>query len=181
MTSRCPHIEKGHSYCSRGLNSTLLHLIARTTQELCLLLDLLFSRSRMPCLSALGLTTAAPAAWQTNAVQHAVHMTQARRAERSREREERVKNLGGTLRKESTPGLPLAVVLAGGMAIAEQVRMGSGLGLYSCASSSLLGSLLPVRGLPRLIGTIRCAGVSPWQLCRSILAKGALVHLLLIS
>ncbi len=75
-------------------------------------------------VSALALMTTGASSMANQYGQHAVHVMQARRAERSREREERVKNLGGTLRKESTPGLPLAVVIAGGMAIAEQVRTG---------------------------------------------------------
>ncbi len=75
----------------------------------------------------------------------AVHAMQARRAERSREREERVKNLGGTLRKESTPGLPLAVVIASGMAIAEQVRAGSGLRIAQLRFEQPARILLPVR------------------------------------
>ena len=63
---------------------------------------------------------------QTQAEVHAVcstrHLTamQARRAERQRSREDRAKNLGGVLRKDSTPGLPLAVAIASGMAVVQQ-------------------------------------------------------------
>ena len=50
---------------------------------------------------------------------------QARRAERQQAREERVKQLGGVLRKDSTPGLPLALAIASSMTVVQGVCAGT--------------------------------------------------------
>jgi hypothetical protein len=54
-----------------------------------------------------------------------VAWAQDRRAERQQAREARVKQLGGVLRKDSTPGMPLALAIASSMTAVQTVRKNS--------------------------------------------------------
>ena len=127
VTRRCPHNLSGPSYSSRGLDHRAAAASGSWSRAMrvgLLKLSPADGQARQ-CSGSKSARRHQPA---NQGSQHADHFVQARRAERSREREERVKNLGGVLRKESTPGLPLAVALASGMAVAEQVCTSQGIG-----------------------------------------------------
>ena len=75
-----------------------------------------------------------------------------------------MKNLGGVLRKESTPGMPLAVAIASGMAVVQQV-------LVSAPE-------LPLRVVAR---TSRCADISAHQQDLSTLQASRCARALLLK